>query len=76
MVGIVTVPFYEFIDTDEAGFYLQIAKRSMGKAFSGVQVRETGPYGHDRKFTLIFAIGTAGLKHHDLSNRAGSLRAF
>jgi transposase len=62
-LGISNVPRQELIDFDESAFYLQKANRSSGKAFSGVRVREEGPYGHDEKWTLLLAIAPWGLKH-------------
>ena len=48
------------IDADECGIWLEKANRSMGKAFSGVRVREPGPYGHAEKWTLIMAVACSG----------------
>jgi DDE superfamily endonuclease len=60
------------IDIDECGIFLNSCNRSTGVAFSGVRVREEGPYGHDVKFTLIMAIDTSGFKHATFTQIVGT----
>ena len=54
--GIADVDAADMIDIDEAGFFLQTANRSYGKAYTDVRVRQPGNYGHSEKWTLIMAV--------------------
>ena len=60
------------IDADECGIWLEKSNRSMGKAFSGVRVREPGPYGHAEKWTLIMAIDCSGRRWIRFAKCAGT----
>ena len=54
--GIADVDPADMIDIDEAGFFLQTANRSYGKAYTDVRVQQPGSYGHNEKWTLIMAV--------------------
>ena len=71
-LGVAGCPVNDVIDTDEAGIYLPTCKRNFGKAFVGVPVRESGPYGYNLKFTLIMSICSNGWKHATFREVAGT----
>ena len=60
------------IDIDEAGIWLEKCNRKRGKAFTGVRVREPGPYGHGDKWTLILGIDCSGMKWFRFEKVAGT----
>ena len=44
------------IDLDECGIFLETANRKYGKAYSGLRVRDEGPYSKTEKWNLLLAI--------------------
>ena len=44
------------IDLDECGIFLETANRKFGKAYSGLRVRDEGPYSKTEKWNLLLAI--------------------
>ena len=62
-LGVVNIPRPSLLDFDECALYLQVANRTIGKAYCGVRVREPGPYGHDEKWTLMMCIDPGGFRH-------------
>jgi transposase len=60
------------IDIDECGIYLQTAKRTNGKAYLNVRVRDEGPYGHDVKYTLIAAVAADGYRYMRFERKSGT----
>ena len=72
-VGIVGVALEEFIDCDEAAVFLKMVNRKYGKAYITSQVRETEPYGHSQKWTMILAISPfQNLRHMRFDNNQGT----
>jgi hypothetical protein len=59
------------LDLDEAAFFLISCVRHDGKAYIGVRVNESGPYGHSEKWVLIMCIDPNGWKHAVLRQMTG-----
>jgi hypothetical protein len=62
-VGVLNVERASLLDADECGLFLTTCNRLYGKSYKSVRVRESGPYGHNEKWTLIMIIGPNGWKH-------------
>ena len=56
-IGIADIPRRCIIDLDECGIFLETtANRKYGKAYSGLRVREPGPYSKSEKWNLLLAV--------------------
>ena len=56
-LGIADIPRTRIIDLDECGISIDVTvNRKYGKAYTGVRVREEGPYQKGEKWTLLLAI--------------------
>jgi transposase len=71
-LGIVGVHLWEFVDFDECAIFFTTPDRSIGKAYSGVRVREPGPHGYDEKWTIMMAIDPGGFVHMRIDTNKGT----
>ena len=56
-LGIADIPRQYIIDLDECGIFMEkTANRTYGKAYSGMRVREEGPYSKSEKWNLLLAV--------------------
>jgi hypothetical protein len=70
-LGVRTMNRANLLDLDEAAFFLISCVRHDGKAYIGVRVNESGPYGHSEKWVLIMCIDPNGWKHAVLRQMTG-----
>jgi transposase len=71
-IGVAGVNIFELADFDECAIFLQTVNRNRGKAYTGVRVREAGPYGHDKKMNLLMCIGPNNFLHLHLHTESGT----
>jgi len=62
-LGIHGVARRQLIDIDECGIYVESAKRTNGKSYFNIRVRDEGVYGHSIKYTLIAAVAASGWRY-------------
>lgn len=71
-LGVVGIPFHEFVDIDECAIFFETADRNVGKSYTGVRVREAGPHGFNQKWTLLMAIDPSGFVHLKIDTNTGT----